>query len=87
MPCNKPRPCPPRGVMTNYVPTSDVKKKKEKSHEVECNEGGYERSYQKEYLKWDLQESKRDPPLFGPFLLFSIFSSLSAFEGLSAWAS
>lgn len=86
MPRNKPRPCLPGGFMSNYVPTSNGKKK-EKSHEVECNEGGYERSYQKEYLKWYLQESKRDPPLLGPFLLFSIFSSLSAFEGLSAWAS
>lgn len=57
MPCNKPQPCFPGGFMSNYEPTGNVEKKK--YHEVECNEGGYERSHQKEYLKWDLQESER----------------------------
>lgn len=58
---NKPQPCFPGGFLSNYQPTGD-EEKKEISHEVECNEGGYERSHQKEYLKWDLQESERDSP-------------------------
>lgn len=74
-------------VITSPLAMWGKKKKKEISHEVERNEGGYERSHQKEYLKWDLQESERDSPLHGPFLLFSIFSSSSAFEGLTVWAS
>ena len=36
------------------MPTGDAKS----LYERECNEGRYKRSHQKEYLKWDLQESK-----------------------------
>lgn len=36
------------------MPTGDAKS----LYERERNEGRYKRSHQKEYLKWDLQESK-----------------------------
>lgn len=39
--------------MDNCLPSGDVK-----AYERECNEGRYKRRHQKEYLKWDLQESK-----------------------------
>lgn len=44
----------PCRFMDNYMPTGDAKS----LYERECNEGRYKRSHQKEYLKWDLQESK-----------------------------
>lgn len=61
------------------MPTGDA----ESSYERECNEGRYERSHQKEYLKWDLQESK-DLPLLRRRLAkrpsgCSVLSPLSSF--------
>lgn len=44
----------PHGFMDNYMPAGDAKS----LYERECNEGRYKISHQKEYLKWDLQESK-----------------------------
>lgn len=88
----------PHGFMDNYMPTGDVKS----LHERECNEGRYKRSHQKEYLKWDLQESK---DLLGKidcsnwsvpqvvvfsvklFLLLWCISFLNQFYELTRWAS
>lgn len=71
-------------------------------HERECNEGRYKGSHQKEYLKWDLQESKdlpgkiecsnRSVPQVVVFslklvLLFWWIAFLNRFYELTRWAS